>query len=368
MAGWSRSPPRSHRRFLVLTFFCTNMRRRALLGTLSLATTGVLSGCTEGLVGDGSNRSSDPDPLSDYVVGENPNLEPYPRFHPRARYLIPTDLNEPWKTGIALERSAETITPEETITFTLTNEREAKFYSGFYHWELLKRERGRWFRIAPRWGQDVGHWLNTGHSHRWTLYPNPDEGPRHAGNVAEAGPRGLGSMMEELYVPGLGSGTYAFGITGGYQESPIDGSIALVSTFELSDSQLSVKPTSYIVDEVWEDDTLVATAGPPAPENSQEAVRAYRVERLESEPADSVLVLEEQLWEGAQWWDAIALSRTRDARSVKLIESDAVRYPHIPTWLEGRLERLLENAVEFDGEYYRIERSLETSERSDSSN
>ncbi|GAA0231095.1 hypothetical protein GCM10009000_053070 [Halobacterium noricense] len=124
--------------------------------------------------------------------------------------------------------------PNDAISFTLSNETGTRFTTNYYHWRVWKLVDGEWFYIAPRVVPEPAMMLQSGGSHTWNLtIDNATLGGRIDGAQG----------TEDITLPGVGGGTYAFGISGWFEGQEYDNGTGVATRFELVGDSLSLTPT-----------------------------------------------------------------------------------------------------------------------------
>ena len=89
----------------------------------------------------------------------------------------------------------------ETVEFTLANRSGASLFFGPYHWQIWRREGGRWVDHSPAAKLDLGHSLEPAGSYTWSAVVDPQGGEVWPGDRSAEG-----ATVE------LPAGRYAFGI------------------------------------------------------------------------------------------------------------------------------------------------------------
>jgi hypothetical protein len=297
-------------------------------------------------------------PLEQFHTENLDSVEEYPDYasQPTSERLVPYERVESSDVPIYLEPSNKSLTKDETITFTLVNDLDEPFESGFHHWQLHKRVDDTWFNVKLSPAKDVLHTLNPGESHTWTLDPSHEtaENLEMIDTLQPGALQGsLGQWSERVVVPGLGGGQYAFGITGRKRGDSSDEQIALVATFDLEAEPVELTPTEPL-QEVQEDgDTVTAVTEPSHPDAELEPPKIYQVDRLQSSPATATSLITEQLWRNPPFWDTVALLQNHTVDRAVLTERDGLRYNGIFSILQAG-DSCEDGIYEYDGEFYDV--------------
>ncbi|WP_435154341.1 hypothetical protein [Haladaptatus sp. DFWS20] len=168
--------------------------------------------------------------------------------------------------------------PKATLSFKLSNETGATFGFGPYHWTVWKLVDGQWYRIGPRMAPDLGAILDSGGSYTWNLAIDITNLVRSIdGQQSE----------QDITLPGLGGGTYAFGIDGLFQGQKYDNGTGAATRFELVGDSLSLTP--------MDDLQVVSRDGDEKHVRASQANTAYLATRVENPNAETTRKIPEQV-------------------------------------------------------------------------
>ncbi|MFC6726189.1 hypothetical protein ACFQE1_17825, partial [Halobium palmae] len=239
---------------------------------------------------DDSSTTAGPDAPTD--VGRFPKESDCPPLG--ADRVVCFDEVDPDLQPIILSPSATSGTlPRAQFAFTLRNDAEVAFESNFYHWRLLKRVGGEWFRVAPTYWPEPLHTLKPDGRHTWSVAV--DNGP-----LAES--RDLHAEgTEDLTLVGLGGGEYAFGVTGSFRGD--DRRIALLSQFSLAGDPLDLTPTTLVTGTERDGDRVTVDTKPNP--NGASGPAAFVVERVEDPKEDVPRAIPEQLVRDSRFRDTL---------------------------------------------------------------
>ncbi|WP_049970330.1 hypothetical protein [Haladaptatus cibarius] len=214
--------------------------------------------------------------------------------------------------------------PEDTVSFTLSNETGTTFTTNNYDWDVWKQVDSEWFYIAPRAVPEPAMMLKSGGSHTWTLTIDNT-------NLEDA--IGTTGGTEEVTLAGLGGGIYAFGISGWFQGQNYDASVGVATRFELVGDSLSLTPTNDL--------TEVNRDGDEKHVRASETDVTYRATRVENPDEEPMRKLPEQV------------IRITPIRNLLASFEDGVSRVR----LDGRNTYLGETPqhIEYEGVTYRIE-------------
>ncbi|SIR16969.1 hypothetical protein SAMN05421858_1677 [Haladaptatus litoreus] len=160
--------------------------------------------------------------------------------------------------------------PDDTVSFTLSNETGATFTTNYYHWMVWKLVDNEWFYIAPQVIPEPAMMLESSGSHTWSLTIDNT----NLGSSIE-GAQGT----EDISLAGLGGGTYAFGISGWFQGQSYDESVGVATRFELVGNSLSLTPTDDLEEVNRDGDEKHVRVG-----QTDTTYLATRVENPDEEP------------------------------------------------------------------------------------
>jgi len=156
--------------------------------------------------------------------------------------------------NVDLNSSKESVTlPRDRIKFTIHNKSRKDFYFNPYGWHLHKAAERDWHHITPlSWPQPLDP-LSPDENHNWDATidnTNLDQIP--------PGP----TSSSEFTVEGLGGGTYSFYISGWFTSGQSN-EIGLAKNFEINGEELTLKPTSSVVETERRDSTVTVYAENP---------------------------------------------------------------------------------------------------------
>lgn len=365
----------------MVTALDLSMKRRQALSLCGISVIGFISGCltsssnddtTEGNNNDASDgESTDSEEAPGEDTGTENDLEldrfktetadfldEYPslgRESINLHRLIPYEYVDVNDTPAYLKPSDEDHHEHDEISFSLTNETGKTFLSSFYGWELYKFENGRWFDVKLSDSQDPLQHLGSDQRHEWTVIPTDvpsiipewdEDEEAKPGEWADS----LGNFDSKLYVPGLGSGEYAFGITGWF-EGEEEKRTGFVTTFDLDLESPPLEPTEA-VQIVSHEENSVRAETIAREDVEYDEPRSFTLERT-SEAEAGTQIIREQAWRYPPLWDLLALSETYDAEIVELEEYDQLRHTISFQYLDV-LGGESKSTLEFEGDYFAI--------------
>ena len=235
------------------------MRRRALLSLSALAFAGCLAPRSDEL--GVPTTTSDCPPVGDRMV------------------CVPE--TDPERAPISLTADSRSVSPPETVTFTLENGAGQPLTTNDYGWTLWKRADAEWVRVAPDTRPLPAIVLDDGDSYEWTLTaehalpPNPW--------------REYDAWHSEGTVSGLGGGEYAFTVDGALGES-LDRTIGFAVRFEVDAPGTELEPTARVTDSSRDGGTVTVRGDG----RGEEENRAEFVLRRIDDGEDSRTVIPEQ--------------------------------------------------------------------------
>ncbi|SDR14669.1 hypothetical protein [Natronobacterium texcoconense] len=314
------------------------LERRHLLALVG--TSGVLAGCLEEFELDPSPGGGGGGATSVSSGGED--LPDCPAYGDRVDRVVCYGSGD--DDHVFLEPSErKAAIGDDSIEFTLRNESDRRLATNFYNWRVDKRVDGDWYRVAPLGYNQPLMYVDPGESHTWTFTPTDE-----AIDGEDGRPRGSGGT-EDLEVPALGSGDYAFRARGWFEDERDEEILAFAATFELEGEPLEVTPSDVIESIDEKDGTLVARSSRGDPDGEHHRLGAYELEVLESAPDDREdeprSLIAEQLLRQPRLRDVLALAREHDVSSVRLEEYDA-SYPIFGSRSDG--------VYEYQGTYYEV--------------
>jgi hypothetical protein len=173
----------------------------------------------------------------------------------------PTDLPEDHWTydgatpddRLEMRLDPETVSlPRETFTVSLGNAGEDSFLTNPYDWRLHRHEDGVWHHVGPTAVPEPVVRLAPGDRHEWTVtvdntgLDDPD---------LELGGR------DELLIPGLGGGHYAFGTDGWFEEEAggPESPVLAVGRFAVEGPALDVTPSGAVESTERDGDSVTVT-------------------------------------------------------------------------------------------------------------
>ncbi|AFZ73314.1 hypothetical protein [Natronobacterium gregoryi] len=320
---------------------CDRRHLLALVGT-----SGALAGCLEGFDHEPSPGGGGEGTAPVSSGGEDlPNC---PGYGDRVdRVVCYDDVDD---DRVFLEPSSRTATiGKDSVEFTLRNESDQRLATNVYNWRVDKRVDGEWYRVAPLGYNQPLMYVDPGGSHTWTFTPTDEEIDGEDGR-----PRGSGGT-EDLTVPALGPGDYAFRARGWFEDERDEEILAFAVPVELEGDPFELTPSETIEEVDEKGGTLVARSSRGDPNGEHHRLGAYELTVLESAPGDledePQPTITEQLLRRPRLRDAIALADDHDVSTVHLEEYDAV-YPIFGSRSDG--------VYEYQDTYYRVQtRELE---------
>ncbi|MFC6735184.1 immunoglobulin-like domain-containing protein [Halolamina salina] len=228
------------------------MRRRALLSLSALA----LAGCTA----PGSDAMGVPTDASDC-----------PSVGDRIVCVPETDSES---VAVVLTADAQSVSPPETVTFSLENGSDRTLSTNFYAWTLWKRADGDWYRVVPDIWREPLMTLDPGGRHEWTLSAEHDL-PPDPGRYYDA-------WLEAGTVGGLGGGEYAFTADGVLGDSEGE-TLGFAARFDVDAPELTLEPTERVVDAA-RDGGVVTVRGEGVDEDGSRAELTVRCVETAEEP------------------------------------------------------------------------------------
>lgn len=312
--------------------------RRDVLAFSSVSLLVPFTACLDGAsTSDDGAGTQTPEKTRDGIETGSPGPDSYPDYATNAAKTIAYDDVDPATAAIYLEPSVRTVTPGDSITFTLANGRDVPLQINFYQWRLHKQVDGEWFHVAPHEWPEPLMTLPQGEEHTWTVTPTTDVTDSSMSNSVQG--------TDTLTVPGLGGGQYAFGTSGWFEGESHETQTAFVATFTFDADPLELTPTDAITETEWEGKTLVATSDRGDPDDEYSQLGAFILERFDDAPESARRLITEQVVRRPQLRDVLALAGKHDTKRVRLEEYTGTS----PLFLvQG------EQLVEYDGSFYRV--------------
>jgi hypothetical protein len=298
-------------------------------------------------------------PLSDFhtknvgYVDEYPDYSKYTTFH--IKRIVASDHPESSEAPIYLQRSRESISKEETVTFSLSNGSDELLRTNFYGWHLDKKTNGDWHNVKLSIPNQPEHTVRPGEEQSWRINPNHDAAAELSESIdpspGDLQPS-LGEQFGNLIIPGLGGGTYAFGIIGRFGNRPRDESTAFISTFELESAPVELSPTDDLRNISKDERTVYAETDAPSADLEIDPPVVYKLARIQGRREDAIPIITEQLWRSAPIWDVFALIRQRDTEQASLTERNILR--RNGAFLQLGDDQSRTGIYEYQGEYYEL--------------
>ncbi|WP_266077684.1 hypothetical protein [Haladaptatus caseinilyticus] len=255
---------------------------------------------------------------------ETPNENHCPPFDDDVRRVVCyEDVDS--ETNLLMTPSKQRIgLPKATVSFELTNETGTTFTTNYYAWSVWKYVDSEWFYVGPQMIPEPAMMLESGGSHTWTLTVD---------NTILGGAIGGAQGTGEITLPGLGGGTYAFGIDGWFRGQKYDNGTGVATRFELVGDSLSLTPT--------DDLQVVGRDGDEKHVRAGQASTTYLATRVENPNGETIRKIPEQV---------IRLTRIRNLLASFEDGVSRVR-------LDGRDTSFGNSTVliEYEGRTYRIE-------------
>lgn len=246
------------------------MFRRPFLAAAVTTGTGLLAGCTGSPGGDTGKTTTSGDPQG------------CPTYREDVESVVCTpDMTDSGDRMTMRPASATGSLPEATVEFTLENTRSGAFRTNFYAWRLHKWVDGEWYYIAPSFWPEPMMELAPGETHSWQLIADNTD-------LARSIPRAQGTSA--ITVPGLGGGTYAFGVAGWFEAEDHTEGTAFVTRFDLEGGAIQLSPTPDVEERERDGDKVLVSW----PQESGDQI-TYRVTKLKSVPPDAERVIAEQV-------------------------------------------------------------------------
>lgn len=230
----------------------------------------------------------------------------------------------------AIEPSARSVERGETIEFTLRNDGADAVSYNPIRWQLYKRVDGDWYAVYDQSTLLIGNAaLEPGESYRWALTPTSDVGADgdpidgtstnfdHRGGFDDADEYEL----DPIRVPGLGGGTYAFGVDCAFDGDGSDDLTGFATAFDLDAPPLELSPTNAIASVERHDEAVVAEAEnryPGADGDPGDAAFEYELERVATPAEKSEPVIREQVLLRHSLRELLALALAHDVDRVVL--------------------------------------------------
>ena len=193
------------------------MRRRALLSLSALALAGCVAPRSDEL--GVPTETSDCPPVGDRMI------------------CVPE--TDPDRAPITLTADSRSVSPPETVTFTLDNGAGQPLTTNDFGWTLWKHVDGEWVRVVPDTRPLPAMVLDAGETNEWRLT---------AEHALPKNPwREYDAWHSEGTVGGLGGGEYAFTIDGvlGESEGP---TVGFAVRFEVDAPRVELAPTARVTD------------------------------------------------------------------------------------------------------------------------
>jgi hypothetical protein len=243
------------------------------------------------------------------------------------------EVDDPLSKTVLQPSAARMSLPDGELSFTLTNRREEPFYTVTYRWNIWKRVDGEWFSlprsIAPTSSKQA---IGTGESHRWRFSVD---------NSDLASPIERIKADRDVTVRGLGNGTYAFLVWGGYGSDGANGvpddPISYAAQVSLEGPALELHPPST-ANVTKDGETKTITF-----DGEDDPTYTYTLTRDSNLSADPIPVVTEQLY-GRPVLRA-AMAHFEDDTTHITVKSDEV-------------SQFASETIRYDGETYVGEGSL----------
>ncbi len=304
------------------------MKRRQTLQLIAAATVTGLAGCQFGSDGTTPTETSTvpPDcPESRYSDVDTA------RFDTEVICYRP-EVSGGETPALVAETSSPSL-PDATVTFSFTNPRESPYVTNFYEWGLFKHLDDRWHRVVSTVVPvSAGTILDANSTHTWTFTVENTDLSEPIDAVESGG--------GETTIRGLGGGTYAFLVSGTYDdvEHPIaaDTIVSYATQFTIEGPPVELVPTETVVDVQREGERVDVTL-------SENPIRAWTVSRTTAPPSDAetqTRYITEQLY-------GQPLARNALAHFGDGVEQVVVR--------TGASSFIPEGYVTYDGVPYRVE-------------
>ncbi|WP_255191817.1 hypothetical protein [Natronobeatus ordinarius] len=239
--------------------------------------------------------------------------------------------NDHRRLGVTLEPSTTSVAAPGTITFTLRNRSHREFRTNWFGWRLHKRVDDDWVFVGPRRVPLPLHVVRPGGTLTWTVTLRSDPSGRD-----------IDSSSETIEWPGLGPGTYAFGIDGWSSDADRDSKTALSETFALDGASPPLEPADAVETVEWEDDVLVARTDRL---ESADRPTAYELDRVDDPDDEAERMILEQVLQDGRFRTTLALALEHGADRVRLEDDDRGHSPL--SWFPG--------VYEYEGKGYRLE-------------
>lgn len=226
------------------------MRRRALLSLSALA----LAGCTapeSDQIGV-PTATSDCPPVGDRIV------------------CVPE--TDPESVAVALTGDSRSISPPETVTFTLENGSDRTLSTNFYAWTLWKRVDGDWHRVVPDIWREPLMTLDPGERHEWELTAEHDL-PPDPGRYYDA-------WLDAGTVGGLGGGEYAFTADGVLGDAEGQ-TLGFAARLGVDAPELSIGSTERVGDVARDSGVVTVRGDGEGDDDARAELTAHRVEAAE---------------------------------------------------------------------------------------
>lgn len=246
---------------------------------------------------------------------------------------------------VYLEPSASSVTPTDSIEFSLHNRSDTTLKTNFFDWRVHKYVDGAWYYIRPNAPMPIPlMYIEPDDAHAWSLQVE-NEAVAHGLAIPNE------ISTDDIILHGLGEGYYSFRGRGRFDWDN-DPAMAFATRFDVEGSPIELTPTDRVEATEWDGDTLVARAQVDDPEH--DAMYTYTVERV-SPPAEGALeVITEQVIRFDPVRDAMALSFLYDADRVRVED-----YPSV----EFVFGRWFDDTVTYQGTTFEIARMGRLAER-----
>lgn len=261
------------------------MKRRQSLHLIAAATVTGLAGCQ--FNSDSTTPTDTPTVPSDCPESRYSDVDG--RFDTEVICYRPEASNE--ETPALVAEPSSTSLPDTTVTLSFTNPRESPYVTNFYEWGLFKHVDDRWHRVVSTVVPGgSGTTLDADATHTWTFTVD-NSNLSHPVDATE-------SRGGETILKGLGGGTYAFLISGTYDDveftAAADTVVSYATQFTIEGSPVELVSTDSVVDVQRNDDRVEVTLSEnpmeewtftrTTPPSDAEIQRRYITEQLYGQP------------------------------------------------------------------------------------
>lgn len=308
----------------------SNLTRRRLLQAAGVSAGATIAGCLGRADPHGSPTASPPD--------ESGNC---PTYDESVRTVVCYEASDAETPQMYLDPSKASISlPKSSMTFTLENTRNKTFNMNPYGWRLHKLVDGTWHFLQPWIVKQPLLMLASGKSYSWDITVD---------NTKLDQPIEQESGANQLTFSGLGSGRYAFGVEGWFDNENGERETAYVTTFEVEGDPMELTPTTTVTETNRSGESVTVNVGSSGEQDRHTLI----VTRVDETTEITQSLITEQVMLMTPIRNALAYFDT-DIRQVRVESPEDAEF--MLRVYAGNSSNGEETYIEYEGQTYLVER------------